>query len=55
MWVRFEADFRWAPESRPRTSLRYKAGCRYNVPTPCAQEAIASGAAKRCPAKKRPA
>lgn len=45
-WVSFEKNFDYRPAAAPRVMISYRAGKTYNVPTPCAELAKASGAAK---------
>ena len=45
MWVRFLEPYQYRPSLR--VSVHYKAGHVYNVPTLCAQAAIAEGKAEK--------
>jgi hypothetical protein len=45
MWVRFLEPFQYRPSAR--VSIHYKANHDYNVPTPCADQAIAQGKAMK--------
>jgi len=52
MWVRFTDAFRWSPE--PGWSQVYQP-CEMNVPTPCAEAAIAAGKAVKIATPKKEA
>ena len=50
-WLRFTANFDWKP--KPQVTIAFKAGQEKNVPTPCAEAALAKGVAVRLPRKRR--
>jgi hypothetical protein len=46
-WIKFVKDFRWdPPERNGRVTVSFKAGAKVLVRRKCADDAIASGAAK---------
>jgi len=44
-WVHFTADFDWKPN--PQVTVAYREGQRLLVTTPCANAALATGAAEK--------
>ena len=44
-WVIFQTDFDWTDPRMPARTTAYRSGTRVLVTTPCAEAAIAKGAA----------
>lgn len=54
-WIEIGPDpFRWKPQPlNGRVVIKYKPNKRYFVPTPCAEEAVRTGAAKRIVVRRK--
>ncbi|TCT42776.1 hypothetical protein EDC90_100477 [Martelella mediterranea] len=47
VWLVFDRPFRWSPPERPKITIAYREGGKYNVRTACAEAALNAGAAHR--------
>lgn len=47
VWFLFSQEYDFTPGAERRVTVRYKAGCIYNVPRECAEKAETDGAGKR--------